>query len=461
MSPSATTLLLFTLFATCAAVPLWQGNDELQELLREHRSQPSDWKLCNQIAIAYTQAEQFETAAVFYRKVLTVNPAFLPARKNLGVVLWFANRKQEAEKTFRSLLAEIPKDPVPHLYTGLALYERRRFSDAKLHFSQAGELAMENPEVLPMAVDAYLHTGDQTIVPHAFDFSNRTSDSSTVTKLALVFNRHKQYQATVKILDNRPTLDADGYAVLAEAWDKQSQPERAFEILSKAMAANPESEHGYTMLAAFASAHHNNSYALEIVEQGLARNPRFPVLLLLRGLLTAFAGDRDAAQKSFHAASEANPQWSLPLLAMGIVEMEAGRSDLAVEVFERAIRVAPKETQGYYLSALAQSRRSEADRSGPIETLRKALTIDPADTRSRVLLGQLEISAGRVQQGVAELERALRTDKKDRRALYQLALAYRKLGRIDLAKKYMAQFSALKKDDEDHTELVQIMRTVR
>ena len=102
-----------------AAPPLWQSNLDLDAMLRQHRAQPSDWNLCNQIAIAYTQTGQFDNAAAFYRKVLLLKPGFIPARKNLGVVLWYANRKGEAEKMFRGLLVEIPKDVVPHLYTAL------------------------------------------------------------------------------------------------------------------------------------------------------------------------------------------------------------------------------------------------------------------------------------------------------------------------------------------------------
>lgn len=462
MSRSLRIFLLLAICATTFPAPLWQGDTDLATLLDQHRAQPSDWKLCNQIAIAYTQAGQFDSAAGFYRKVLSVNPTFVPARKNLGVVLWFANRKREAEDIFRRLAPVIPKDVVPHLYLGLAHYERRQFPEAKLHFSQAGELAMENPEALPAVVDSYLSVKDETIIPHAIEFSKKTSDSSTVAKLAAVFNRHKQYTATVGILENRVPLHLDEYALLAEAWDKQNQPERAFAILAKAVDAYPEQEQGYTTLAAFASAHQNDAYALNILERGLALNPRSAMLLLQRGLLIALGGDREAAKQSLRAAGEANPQWSLPVLAMGIVQLEAGDADQAIDTFQRAIRIAPNEKQGYYFCALAMSRTVEPTRAEALRLLRKALAIDPNDARSRVLLGQLQIAAGRLQEGAAELERALRSDRKNKRALYQLALAYRKLGQTALSEKYTNEFAALKgKDEEDQTALVQIMKVIK
>jgi tetratricopeptide (TPR) repeat protein len=462
MSQYLSAFLLLAIGATAFPAPLWQDNNELARLVQEYRGRPTDWKLCNQIAIAYTQAQQFDTAAEFYGKVLSLNPAFVPARKNLAVVLWFANRKGEAEKIFRALLPVIPGDVVPHLYLGLAHYERRQFAEAKLHFSQAGDLALENPEVLPAVVESYLSLKDETILPHAIRFIERTADSGAATKVAEVLNRHGQYQATVRILESRPSLDVDGYALIAEAWDKQKQPERAFAILAKAIDANPENEQGYAALAAFASAHQNDAYALKTIEQGLTRNPRWAVLLLQRGLLIALGGDRGAAKASLRAASEAKPEWSLPVLAMGIVELEAGRTEQAAEAFQRAIGLAPNETHGYYFCALALGRIGETGRAKALAMLRKALTIAPDDNRCRVLLAQQLIAEGHLQEGVAQLERAIRLDKKNTSALYQLALAYRKLGRTALSEKYMAEFVALKgKDKEDQTALVQIMKIIK
>ena len=458
-------VVIFLFAAVCEtsfAAPLWQGNSDLASLLRMHNARPSDWTLCNQIAIAYTQAEQFDTAAAFYRKVLSLNPTFVPARKNLGVVLWFANRKAEAEKIFRGLLDVIPTDVVPHLYVGLALHDRRQFAEAKRHFSQAGDLALENPDVLPAVVDSYLSARDETILPHAIQFSDKTGDVGIPTKLASVFNRHGQYKATIKILEHRALLEPEGYASLAEAWDKQNQPERAFAILAKAIAAHPTEEQGYMALAAFASAHQNEPYALKIVEQGLAIIPGSSVLLLQRGLLTALGGDPVSAKQSFRAANQANPKWSLPLLALGIVELEAGHADQAVDAFQTAIRAAPNEGHGYYFSALAQSRTAEPNRADATRMLRKALLIDATDARSRVLLGQLLISDGHLREGVVELERALRSDKSNTSAVYQLALSYRKLGRIGLSKKYLGLFAVLKqKQMEDQTALLQIMKTIK
>ena len=84
---------------------------DLDQLLAAHRANPSDWKIAHQAALAYTERGQFTEAAEFYRKALAGNPGFLPARKNLAVVLWFAGHRSEAEAIFRQLLPQLPRRP--------------------------------------------------------------------------------------------------------------------------------------------------------------------------------------------------------------------------------------------------------------------------------------------------------------------------------------------------------------
>jgi Flp pilus assembly protein TadD len=86
-------------------------SEALPLLLEVHRVQPRNPSVCQQLGIAYTQLQQFTEAAQFYRRALSINPQILPARKNLGVVLWFAGWRMEAEREFRQVLTVSPNDP--------------------------------------------------------------------------------------------------------------------------------------------------------------------------------------------------------------------------------------------------------------------------------------------------------------------------------------------------------------
>jgi Flp pilus assembly protein TadD len=436
------------------------GNAPLDRLLDQHRTQPSDWRLCNQIAIHYTQAQEFERAAEFFRKVLELNPQFIPARKNLAVVLWFGGKKLEAESQFRNLLQITPNDPVPHLYLGLADYDRGRHSEARLHFSKAGDLAMRNPEVLPAVLHSYLAAGDSSIVASVVNFLAETRDPHLAVRIASVLNNNSKYEATIAALQKLGGLDAEGQLLLAEAYDHRNLPESAYAAYAKAIAANPDSERAYTSLAAFASAHGNNQFGLEMLEKGLARQPRSAQLLLHKGLLTAMEGDREAAEKSLKLAATADPEWSIPVFALGVLHLESGRVDHAVETFRQAIHDFPQEHRAYYFCALAMSRTAGTGSAEQIQLLQKAVALQPGDGKARTLLGQSYIGAGQLTKGIAELERVIREDPKNAIALYQLSLAHRKAGNTALAQQKMAAFRALKAAEE-RTELVQFLKILK
>ena len=70
-------------------------------------------------------------AEKFYREAVRLNPQFHAARKNLGTVLWFLNRRDESEREFLVVTKSLPADPVPHLYLGLAAAARHEFPQAK------------------------------------------------------------------------------------------------------------------------------------------------------------------------------------------------------------------------------------------------------------------------------------------------------------------------------------------
>src|SRR5437867_5310832 len=234
----------------------------LDRLLPLYKSQPADWRVCQQIGLAYMRLEQLNSAREFFQKTLDLNPSFLPARKNLATTLWFLNRKQESEREFRTVTRASPADPVPHLYVGLAEYERKRFLEATEQFEKAGDLALKNPEVLP---------------------------------------------------------------VVAETYDRAGQPEKAYAAYKKAIELDPSAEDGYIALAGFAVDHQNNEFAFKVTSQGLEKMPGSLRLLVLRGLIQALLGKQEDAERTLLDASRSDPKSSLPLLAVGVSQLERGQ----------------------------------------------------------------------------------------------------------------------------------------
>lgn len=406
---------------------------DLEQLLAAGRASPSDWQIAHRTALAYTERSQFPQAAQFYRKALEGNPGFLPARKNLGVVLWFAGRRAEAEAIFRRLLPQIPRDPVPHLYLGLAAHGRAQHKEARDQFAAAGDLALANPDLVPEVAESYLAVKDQSVLAGAGKLLALAKDPQLSLRAAAVFDR---------------------YGAAEAAWSAYAQ----------ALEFAPSNEPLYVAFASFASTHQNNRYGVEIVDRGLRQLPGSAALLFQRGLLVALEGDREAAAQDFRAASQADARWTLPVLATGVMELEDGRAAGAAAIFGRVLRDHPDDRYAPYLRALALSRvGDESTRPEQIVLLERAIRVNPSDARAFTLLGQSYASAGRVREGLTQLKRAVSADALNPTAHYQLSLALRRSGQIAEADRYLARYRALRAaaSRQQETELVQFLKVER
>jgi len=407
--------------------------DALPILLELHRSEPSNANVCQQIGVAYTQMQEFVQAEKFYREAVRLNPQFWAARQNLATVLWFLDRKGESEREFLEVTKALPSDPVPHLYLGLAAHGREEFTRAKLEFEKAGTLATENPDVLPSVLETYLAAGDMTF------------PEKLAQRLA---EEHKE--------------TPEFWRTLAEAYDRQGKPERAYRAYSRAIELDPNSAECYIAFAEFASAHKNNEYASQVVSRGLEHLPNSPELLFEQGVLSALDGDRNQAEKSLTQAARLKPGWDLPLLAIGVADLEAGEVKSAAAMFQKAVEINSGDYRAYYLYATALERENNPEnRAQAVRALRKAIELNPHDARSHSLLGQIELAEDKPDAAALEWRAALKIDPENSAALYQLGLLCRKQGKVEESRRLLARFQNVKARRRTEEEsLVEILRVV-
>lgn len=405
-----------------------QQSTSLATLLELHRSDPSNPNICQQIGVAYIQQQELDKAEAFFREAVRLNPQFWAARKNLATVLWFLDRKVESEREFQAVIKVLPADPVPNLYLGLAARERGDFATAKIHFERAGRLASENPEVLPAFLESLLMTSDLE------------GASAMLGKLSAL---HKD--------------SAEGWRMLAEAYDTAGKPEDAYRTFNRALEADPNSEDTYVALAEFASAHANNDYALQMVARGLQRRPQSGRLFFEQGLLWALKGDRIQAEANFQKASRLKPDWALPLMALGVSKLESGEAPRATAEFQKARAADPGDYRTHFLyatSVFRDPRNSAEERAEAIRALHKAIELNPKDGRPYVLLGQVDPGSAE-----ADWQAALKIDAENATALYELGRLYQKRGKAAEAERLLDKFRQVKaKLHGSEESLVQILR---
>jgi tetratricopeptide (TPR) repeat protein len=445
--------------------------EALPILLQVHRSDPRSLPACQQLGLAYTALQQFANAAEFFRKALQINPHFLPARKDLGTVLWYAGQKRDSEREFASILKTHPDDSVSHLYIGLAEFERRSYAAAKAHFERAGALAMDNPEVVPAVIETYLAIKDFSLPDRLLKQLKEMPrpDSDLLFQLGDLLMRYGSYERAIgafEKLSATAPAKPEPLLMLAEAYDRQAMPERAYSAYEKAIAVQPAFEESYVAFAYFAATHGNNEFAGNVVRKGLQKIPGSSKLQLENGVIDALAGRRDEAEARFRRAAEADPRWNVPLLALGISQMENGNAADAAATFREAARIAPDDYRAEYLYATALARAGtgdDAQRSREIiAALRRAIALNSQDARPHVSLGQAYAAAGQPDAAIGEFQKALKLERENQTALYQLSLLYRKQGNSQAAERFSRAFRASKaKAGEQESAAVQILKILK
>jgi Flp pilus assembly protein TadD len=277
-----------------------------------------------------------------------------------------------------------------------------------------------------------------------------------------------QFQRASRILEAR-TASADCpsevYRWLAQAYDGEQLPDKAYAAYSTAIEKDPAAEENYLAFASFAIEHANLAYARDVLNRGLRQKPGSAKLLFELGLTSALEGDFQKARPEFVKASAADGRWPLPMLALGVVELQAGDAEAAAKHFRQAKEIAPNDYRCYYLHAMALNRsakRDEADtRAEIISELRRALTINPKEPKALADLAQAELESGNKAAAETDLRRALRLNPSEPTALYRLGLLCRQQGKTAEAERLMRSFQESKQKTSDaQNEFVLILRTV-
>ena len=234
---------------------LQQGKpaEALPILNQLHKAQPNNVRVCYQLGLAYTQLQELIRAAEFYRKALKLNPSFVAARKNLGTVLWFSNQKEASVQEFRVVLRSLPNDPVSHLYFGSQAYEQKRFAEAKRHFKKAGDLAMQNPEALPMVLETYLATGDLSVPERVTQqlMAANDPDPQLVFQVGLLLSHYGKSREAVVAFERIRERYPDRQALLlnlSAAQLEQGNANGAIQNLESLVNAHPVNPEVYLLL---------------------------------------------------------------------------------------------------------------------------------------------------------------------------------------------------------------------
>jgi tetratricopeptide (TPR) repeat protein len=275
--------------------------------------------------------------------------------------------------------------------------------------------------------------------------------------LALSFQQLGKHKEAIDViqaaLQRKPA--ASLYNLLASMEESTGDYVRAARDFRRAVDLNPESEEYYFDLGVEYLSHYAFQPALDVFEVG---NKKFPGSLREKvGLGFAHYGlhQYPEAEKAFVDALEINPSAPAAVAAWNTVTsflIPAGYQKVSERLCQLAVRYPSSPDTLYYCGASLFRAGEGMARTGDLDAARnyleRSLHLRPEFAQAHLELGRLYAAQDDYRKAIQQFLEAIRVDPKSAMAHYQLGQAYRKLGRLQLARKELELYSSLSQEQQ-------------
>ncbi len=141
----------------------------------------------------------------------------------------------------------------------------------------------------------------------------------------------------------------------------------------------------------------------------------------------AAAGDVSGAMQEVETAARLDPFDTQPLQAKSLLLQRQGENERAVGALEEAVQRDPNNYLPYMLLGLARMNQLN-DYDAAVQSLRKALTLNPKASYVRTSLAQALVRKGDLEKAGKQYEKLRETDRISLQGLYDLGRIYVRTG---------------------------------
>ncbi len=383
-----------------------------------------DVQLHFSLGVLLASGKQFKAAQLELEKAEALQPGTFEILFNLGQASLRNSNNQNAELALSQALKLKPESPET-LYLLAQVYNNEsRPLDALDLLVRANKLAPENPDIL------YLMS--QISISQKY-----YEDAIPLLEKALL------------IAPGRPDL----IALLGESYFKSDKIDKSIAQFKQLIEIQP-SVRAYSFLGLSHTYLGRFNEARQDFQDGLKLDPHNSFCLFQLGYIARMQGDFSGAEAIFQRVLRANPNYPHALLELANIRIDNKKFAEAAELLRRYVRISSDPATGYYKLAMVEKNLHEtvaAERDlAQFQTLSKDASIsshpydnlfDYLDNRSRLA------PRAQVQQDLADLTEQLKLHPNQPEALYALAEAYLKSGKVEEARDTIAQLDKTRPGD--------------
>lgn len=412
------------------------------------------------------------------RKALEVDQTYWAARRELGIVYWQLNQKEQAAGELGSVVKLFPNDSAVSAILGQYEFERADYPAANAYFGKAAVQVAANARLSLMAAEAQLKSGLEEqaraalealiaipalspqerfhlgwLLGEARDYENSIHVLESLPDdfpdtfgrgyvIALDYYEEGRYADCLKILNDfktRKIIRPELFSLMGAAEQESHDTVKAYDAFREGIYAFPNDNQNYLSIAALCAEHFNYQLATEIVTSGIRLMPNDYKLYLTRGVVYTFNSEFKSAQADFEKALALTPKQGEVYLALGICYVDEDKIDEATATFRQGTLQQPGEWLLYYFLADSLFRKgltagtpTYAETLSAVET---SLNLNPGFVHGYLQRGRLELLSHEISKAVQDLEHARSLSPDSREILYQLGVAYRAAGQKAEAEK--------------------------
>jgi tetratricopeptide (TPR) repeat protein len=505
-------ILALVLLATVQFIPCVRSQqavspqseyDRAQDLVRAHRwdeglailepelkRHPRDLKALNLAGLACTGKGDIHQADEYFRRALQINPTFVPALKNLAINEYTQHDIAAAAKHLGQASILQPDDPVVNLYLGEIAYANRDFKTAVEKLNAAQGFVSRSDQLKADLAISFLQTGkpaDALVLMDELQPADLTPSTQFAAGLALAqdnlpdravvfflilqkrfpdsyntaFNLIQCYIASKRypeaialanqwISGGHDTSELEN--AVSGAYEHTHQTPKAIEALRRAIELDPENDDNYLDFANLCIEHRDFANGLKVMEVGLKVHPKSSRLIFERGVLYAMEDEFDRAEQDFEESARLAPATNFGFVGMGVTYLETGNAAKAIELLRQRLKQKPNDASLLYLLGEALMRNGAQPGDNPYREAQSAfersIQFNGSLCLPHVALGEIYIDEGRFKDAVDQLEKARAIDPKEKSAYSHLAVAYRRLGDKENARRTLEMLKDLHEQEE-------------
>jgi tetratricopeptide (TPR) repeat protein len=434
--------------------------------------------------IALALSGKLEDAVAVLQKAIEIDPSYLVARRELGILDWQLLRKAEAAKELAPVVKLYPDDTPVNAILGQYAFEIKDYAAALQYFSKArAQVAMSVPLSL-MNAEALIKTGHPGEAGSQLDLLAAAPNLSSKQQfqiawlfgqaraypkairmfqalpadfsdpfgrdygIALAYYESRQYSDCIQLLlalKDRGLARAELFSLLGAAEEVSGNQPQAEEAFQSGLRLFPRDADNYLNQAGLAVKNQNYATAVELLNAGIQKIPGNYKLFLALGVVYSLEGSLNKAQESYEKAAALAPVEAGPYIGLGICFIDQNQYSQAADVLRGANQKGLADVRINYFLVDALFRQGLTPSSPLYQEAASAvdatIRMDPDFAYSYLQRGRLRIMGNQLEGAIADLEHARKLEPDSTVIQYQLATAYRLAGRTAESSKLFAQVS--------------------